>query len=264
MSKQNKLFFTPEVVLYPLMLVFIMWVVFWMEIRFQLDFNYLGVRPGRLEGLRGILFSPFIHGSLKHLFNNSIPMLVLTSALFYFYRSIRWRVLILGLVLTGLLTWIIGRPANHIGASGIVYLLASFLFFKGIISKNYQLTALSFAVVFIYGSLLWYVFPVDPVISWEGHLSGFIVGLIFAFVFRGQFVEKKKFEWERDDYNPENDPFMRQFDDFGNFIEKKPEPLIEEPLEYGRYLGSTSSLEETQVKIRYVIIDRLHQSEESE
>ena len=80
-------------------------------------------------------------------------MLVLGTALFYFYRPMRWQVFIMGFVITGLITWGIGRPANHIGASGIVYLLASFLFFKGIVSKQYQLTALSFAVVFVYGSL---------------------------------------------------------------------------------------------------------------
>ncbi|GEQ85620.1 rhomboid family intramembrane serine protease [Patiriisocius marinistellae] len=230
-----------------------MWVVFWFEIRFNTDFTQFGVRPGKLEGLRGILFGPFIHGSLKHLFNNSIPMLVLMSALFYFYRSIRWRILIIGLLITGILTWVIGRPANHIGASGVVYLLASFLFFKGIISKHYQLTALSFAVVFIYGSLLWYVFPVDPVISWEGHLSGFLVGLTFAFLFRGQYVEKKKFEWEQDDYNPENDPFMRQFDDFGNFIELKPELEIES-LDPNDSQSNTFAESQQPLKIHYSII----------
>ena len=163
-----------------------MWLVFWFEIRFGEDFTPYGIHPGRVEGIRGVLFGPFIHGNLKHLFNNSIPMLVLGTALFYFYRPMRWQVFILGFVITGLITWGIGRPANHIGASGIVYLLASFLFFKGIISKQYQLTALSFAVVFVYGSLLWYVFPLDTHISWEGHLSGFGVGLLLAFLYKVQ------------------------------------------------------------------------------
>ena len=183
MVKTQKLYFSPDVVLYPLLFVIIMWLVFWFEIRFGEDFTPYGIHPGRVEGIRGILFGPFIHGNLKHLFNNSIPMLVLGTALFYFYRPLRWQVFILGFVITGLITWAIGRPANHIGASGIVYLLASFLFFKGIISKQYQLTALSFVVVFVYGSLLWYVFPLDTHISWEGHLSGFGVGLLLAFLY---------------------------------------------------------------------------------
>ncbi|MFB0942116.1 MAG: rhomboid family intramembrane serine protease [Patiriisocius sp.] len=225
MVKTQKLYFSPDVVLYPLLFVIIMWLVFWFEIRFGEDFTPYGIHPGRVEGIRGVLFGPFIHGNLKHLFNNSIPMLVLGTALFYFYRPLRWQVFILGFVITGLITWGIGRPANHIGASGIVYLLASFLFFKGIISKQYQLTALSFAVVFVYGSLLWYVFPLDTHISWEGHLSGFGVGLLLAFLYKGKAtVTNKKFDWEAEDYLPENDPFMQQFDADGNFIEIKQTP----------------------------------------
>ena len=224
MSKSNQLKFSPEIFGYPLLFVMVLWIVYWVEARFNINFNPYGIYPRKLEGLRGIVFSPFIHGSLKHLFNNSVPLFVLTAALFYFYREIRWKVLIFGLLFTGLATWAIGRPSLHIGASGVVYLLASFLFFKGIFSKQYQLTALALAVVFLYGGMLWYVFPVNPEISWEGHLSGFFVGLIFAFLFKGNPIERKKYEWEREDYVPENDPFLRQFDENGNFIELPKEP----------------------------------------
>ena len=221
MVDSNQLKFTPEVFGYPLLFVF------WIESRFGLNFNSYGIYPRELKGLRGILFSPFIHGSLKHLFNNSIPLFVLSSALFYFYRNIRWRVLIYGLLLTGIATWLIGRLSLHIGASGVVYLLAAFLFFKGIFSKQFQLTALALAVVFLYGGMLWYVFPVNPEISWEGHLSGFFVGLLFAFYFKSNPVQNKKYDWERDDYNPDKDPFLKQFDENGNFIEV-PKQLPEE------------------------------------
>lgn len=218
MSQQNQLKFSPEVFGYPLLFVLVLWIVYWVEARFNINFNPYGVYPRTVSGLRGIIFSPFIHGSLKHLFNNSVPLFVLTAALFYFYRDIRWKVLLLGLLFTGIATWAIGRPSLHIGASGVVYLLASFLFFKGIFSKQYQLTALALAVVFLYGGMVWYVFPVNPEISWEGHLSGFFVGFVFAFLFRGNPIERKKYEWEREDYIPENDPFLQQFDDDGNFI----------------------------------------------
>lgn len=248
MAKTQKLYFSLDVVLYPLLFVFIMWMVFWFEIRFSIDLNRYGIHPGKIEGLRGVLFGPFIHGSLKHLFNNSIPMLVLGSALFYFYRPVRWQVLILGIIITGVVTWFIGRSANHIGASGVVYLLASFLFFKGIISKQYQLTALSFAVVFVYGSLLWYVFPIDPAISWEGHLSGFGVGVLLAFLMKGSTtVPTKTFEWEREDYNPESDPFMQQFDHNGNFIEKA--PVLEDE--------TSSTTSEEVVTIVYTIVPNI-------
>ena len=219
MASSNQLKYTPGVFGYPLLFVMVLWVVFWIESRFGLNFNSFGVYPRELKGLRGIAFSPFIHGSLKHLFNNSIPLFVLSSALFYFYRNLRWKILLFGLLLTGIATWLIGRSSLHIGASGVVYMLASFLFFKGIFSKQFQLTALALAVVFLYGGMLWYVFPVNPEISWEGHLSGFFVGLVFAYFYKSNPIENRKYEWEREDYNPDNDPFLKQFDEEGNFIE---------------------------------------------
>lgn len=231
MSNPNQLKFSPEVFGYPLLFVISLWIVYWVEARFALNFNSFGVYPRKLSGLRGIIFSPFIHGSLKHLFNNSIPLFVLSTALFYFYRNIRWKVLIFGLLITGIATWLIGRASLHIGASGVVYMLAAFLTFKGIFSKQFQLTALALAVVFLYGGMLWYVFPVNPEISWEGHLSGFLVGLLFAFYFKSNPIQNKKFEWERDDYNPDNDPFLKQFDENGNFTELPKELREEETLQ---------------------------------
>ena len=227
MNRKNELYYSNEVLLYPLLILLSIVVVFWIESRFNFNFNYLGINPRKFEGLRGILFSPFIHGDTKHLFNNSIPLLVLSAALFYFYRSIRWKVLIYGLLLTGFLTWLIGRPSLHIGASGVIYMLTAFLMFRGIISKHYQLTALSFGVIFLYGSFIWYIFPTDPKISWEGHLSGFMVGVVFAFIFNKQTLPKKKYAWQKEDYDPSNDPFMRNFDEDGNFIDTKADAIDE-------------------------------------
>ncbi len=216
MIEKNPL--TPDVILYPLLFVVLLWIVFWMESRFSVNFNQFGIFPLKISGLVGVITGPFIHGSLKHLFNNSVPLFVLSTALFYFYRNIRWRVLIYGLFLTGLLTWFIGRPSLHIGASGVVYMLVAFLFFKGVFSKQYHLTALALVVVFLYGGLWWYVFPIDPAISWEGHLSGFVIGLLFAFLFKTVPVQNKRYEWEKEGYDPDSDPFLRQFDDAGNFV----------------------------------------------
>lgn len=223
METRNTLKFTPEVVIVPTFMVLLLWVIYWMEIRFHIRFTKLGIYPLETEGLPGILFGPFIHGSLQHLFNNSIPLLVLTAALFYFYRSLRWKVLLVGMFLTGLATWILGRPAWHIGASGVIYMLAAFLFFKGIFSRQFQLTALSLLVVFLYGGMLWYLFPIDPKISWEGHLSGFLIGLILSLVFQSKPLERKKYEWEKETYDPDLDPFLQHFDEEGNFIESPKE-----------------------------------------
>ncbi|WP_121346648.1 rhomboid family intramembrane serine protease [Gillisia mitskevichiae] len=223
MKQRQSFTFSTGVIAYPILFVLILWVVFWFEIRFGFDFNYLGIQPRTLKGLRGIVFSPFIHSDIKHLFHNTIPLFILSTALFFFYRTISWKVLLVGLLLTGLLTWVIGRPANHIGASGVIYLLASFLFFKGIFSKYYRLIALSLVVVFLYGGLLWFIVPVDPKISWEGHLSGLIVGLLLAFIFKQEIIIIPKYDWEKEDYDPQNDLFMSHFDENGNFIEKSEE-----------------------------------------
>lgn len=120
-----------------------------------------------------------------------------------------------GVIATGLLTWCFGRNSYHIGASGLVYCLFSFVFFKGIFSKKMQLVALSLVVIFYYGSMVWYLFPIEESISWEGHLSGFIVGLILAIVFRDASdipVEKVKPISEKEIV------FLKHFDEHGNFI----------------------------------------------
>lgn len=89
--------------------------------------------------------------------------------------------------------------------------------------------ALSFIVVFSYGGMMWFVMPVDPSISWEGHLSGFVVGLVFSFIYKKEIVEPPKYEWEQPDYSEENDLFMQHFDADGNFVERKEEPEYQEP-----------------------------------
>ncbi len=121
--------------------------------------------------------------------------------------------------MTGLLTWVIGRESYHIGASGLIYMLASFIFFKGVFQKHYRLVALSLTIVFIYGSMLWYMLPIEDGISWEGHLSGFVSGLLLALIIKVKVPTPKKYVWERDDYDENDDEFLKHFDEHGNFIE---------------------------------------------
>ncbi|WP_298422369.1 rhomboid family intramembrane serine protease [uncultured Kordia sp.] len=226
-KQQHPFVFTPEVVLLPFLFILIIWFVFWSEVRFGFRFNDYGVYPRTLKGMRGILLSPLIHGSMRHVWNNTIPLFLLSAAVIYFYRSQRWTIFIIGLLGSGILTWIIGREANHIGASGFIYVLMSFIFFKGVITKYYRFVALSLIIMFLYGGMLWYLFPIEETISWEGHLGGFITGFLLA-VFLPVVYTKNTYEWEKEEFIPENDPFMKHFDENGNFIETLPDEVEEE------------------------------------
>lgn len=240
-SSQETFTFYNGVVLYPLLFVLAMWFVYWFELRFGVDFTTWGVRPRTALGLRGVLFSPFIHSGVQHLWHNTVPTLVLSAALFYFYKDISWRVLLWILILSGIGTWTIGRASFHIGMSGIIYGLASFLFFKGIRARHFRLIALSLLVVFLYGSLVWGTLPLDQKISWEGHLSGFIAGLVLGvFSFRESVPSQPQFIWEKEEYEPEDDPFMQQFDENGNFFELPKEEHLEEETVHYRYLYKDS------------------------
>jgi membrane associated rhomboid family serine protease len=221
MKNQEHFKFSNGVIVYPIFFVLIIWLVFWYEIRFGQNFTSLGIYPQKLKGLVGVVLSPFIHGDIKHLYHNTIPLFILSAALFYFYRPIAWKVIGLGILLSGIMTWSFARPAYHIGASGLIYVLFSFTFFKGIFAKHYRLIALSLLVIFLYGSLVMYALPIEDSISWEGHLSGLITGLIFALIFRREIAKPKKYVWEQDNYNEEEDEFLKHFDEDGNFIENK-------------------------------------------
>jgi membrane associated rhomboid family serine protease len=177
-------------------LVLIMWVVKYVEIKTHSDFGQYGLYPGRSNSLFGIFTSPFLHADLGHLINNSWSFLVLGSSVAYFYSRSFWKVLGSSWLLVGLLTFFIGRPSFHIGASGIIYAFASFLFFSGLIRRHPRLLAASLMVVFLYGSFVWGVLPIMEHVSWEGHLSGAIVGLGLALLFRKEGPQRKRYEWD--------------------------------------------------------------------
>lgn len=229
--QDNPFQFTKAVILLPLLFVFTLWLVFWYEWRFHHSLSHFGIYPREVFGLKGVLFSPFLHGDVEHLANNSVALLVLLPILRYFYKEQSFVVLLFGILFSGLGTWLLGRPSYHIGASGLIYTLVSFIFFKGIFTKYYRLVALSFTIVILYGGSVWYMFPnVKEGVSWEGHLAGFLVGLALALLLKTpQFGKTIFYEWQKPDFNPELDPFMKNFDENGNFTPPpKPEEVIKE------------------------------------
>jgi membrane associated rhomboid family serine protease len=180
----------------PGIFIFLMWLVKIIEVLFEVDFSGFGIYPLSLRGLPGIIFSPFIHSDFKHLFNNSLPLLLLSVALFYFYSEVALKVLFWTYILTGILVWLGGRSAWHIGASGIIYGLASFLFFSGIIRKYFRLIALSLLVVFLYGEMVWGLFPgIYKNVSWESHMLGFVSGIVLAIWYRKEGPQMPVYEW---------------------------------------------------------------------
>lgn len=217
--KETDFKFSASVLAWPLYLVLSLWLVYTIEIIFPGDFSHFGILPRTVSGLKGIVLSPFLHGDIGHLFNNSIPLFILVAALRFFYRNQSFQVLVLGILLSGFGTWLIGRESYHIGASGLIYVLVSFIFFKGIKSKYFRLVALSLTIVIVYGGMIWFVFPsAEQNISWEGHLSGFISGYLLAFYTKTDEYQKTiKYDWEHPDFDPSQDEFMKHFDENGNF-----------------------------------------------
>lgn len=184
--------------LLPLSVVVLFWVVKLLENLYGLDLTTLGILPLQPKGLPGIILSPFIHSSYNHLLSNSIPFLILTFALLYFYRKLAYRIFFLIYFLSGICVWLGGRDAWHIGASGIIYGLASFLFFSGVFRRDANLLTIGIIVVFLYGSMFWGIFPIKPEISWESHLWGAVSGLLLAYYYRRQGPVRPVPTWENE------------------------------------------------------------------
>jgi membrane associated rhomboid family serine protease len=200
MKKKHPFGSSLEAFFYPFLLLCVLWLIYWGDHILSFDFYKLGVLPRTLEGLKGIFFMPFIHSKndVSHIINNSSPIFILLAALIYFYKEIAIKVFIYIWILTGLFVWIYAqnKGSYHIGVSGIIYGLAAFLFTSGFIRKYLPLQAISLFVAFIYGSMIWGVFPMEERISWEGHLMGLVIGIVLANVYKKEGPERPKFQYE--------------------------------------------------------------------
>lgn len=157
-----------------------LWIIWLIDLILPVDLNSLGIKPRSISGLIGIICSPFLHGNLAHLISNTIPLLVLGSVTILFYEKQALKVFVMGAIIGGLLVWLFGRSAIHIGASGLIYALASFLIFYGMFKKDFKSILISILVILTYGGLIWGVLPTVRGVSWEGHLFGAVAGFIIA------------------------------------------------------------------------------------
>jgi membrane associated rhomboid family serine protease len=157
----------------------------------DVSFSFLGLRPRHIDGLLGILTSPLAHGSWDHVWSNAIPLWVLSFYILQNYRSVFFQVLFYGILIGGLCTWISARDARHIGASGEVYAMFGFLFLSGILNRSKRTLGTTLLVVFMYGGLIWGIFPEKQEISYEGHLWGLVAGLTLAWYYKDRFRVKR-------------------------------------------------------------------------
>jgi membrane associated rhomboid family serine protease len=193
--------------------IILIWLVRIFEEYTHIDLSVYGVYPRETYGLYGIIFAPLIHGDFSHLISNSITLFVLMLFLFYAYTNSSFRVFLISYFATNAMVWFFGRPSYHIGASGLVYGILAFLFFVGLFRRDPRSIGLSLLVTFLYGGLVWGIFPSDPKISFESHFAGAIIGIICAVLFRKTDPLPEKYDWETEDDNENDDNVENSNDD---------------------------------------------------
>lgn len=239
---------------YPILFVGILWIIKIAELTvIPGSLAGYGIYPRHIEGLIGILTAPLIHGDARtdldtlgnfsHLFSNSIPLIVLGFLIHYSYRNIAWRVFGIIYLLTGSLTWLFARGGSyHIGASGLVYGFAFFVFFSGVFRKDVKSMALALLVVLFYGGLIWGILPIQPGVSWEGHLFGAISGILAAYLYRNTNRVDLRYPWQDE---PEENPRKAKENPF--WLPKLPE--LEEPQPDTTSSETTSTTSSTRIDI---------------
>jgi membrane associated rhomboid family serine protease len=189
-------------IIVPAIFLALIWVIKFYEVLTKTDFSEYGILPQTATGLKGILFSPLLHADYHHAAANSVPLFVLLSGLFYYYRKLAWQILALLWLVTGFWVWVFAADTGyHIGASGVIYALVGFHFTSGVIRREARMAAFSLLVVFLYGSLIWGVIPnflPEKNISWESHLLGLLAGVLLAFYYRKVGPQRKTYVWEED------------------------------------------------------------------
>jgi membrane associated rhomboid family serine protease len=192
--------------LYPSLFTFILLMIKLIEELFNTSFYEWGMLPRTVSGLfKGVLCMPLIHSDWPHLFSNIVALWTLGFLLIFFYRPIHFKIFWFIFFGSGVFTWLFGRSGYHVGASGIVYGLVSFLFLSGILRKHIHLMSVSALTVLFYGSIVWGIFPIALQLSWEGHLGGFMTGVLLALFYRNKGPQPPVFKWTNDPHLEHNE-----------------------------------------------------------
>lgn len=156
-----------------------------------------GVRPRQWIGLIGILSAPLVHADYAHLFGNTVPLAVLGTAMLYLYPKSSRIVLPAVYLGSGTAVWLFARGSSHLGASGLVYGMFAYVLTAGLIRRDRRAIATALLVVFLYGTLVWGVLPIEPHMSWETHLAAAMIGVILALALRERDVPlRRTYSWE--------------------------------------------------------------------
>lgn len=159
-----------------------LWVIHLVNLFSGWRLGYFGIRPRDTDHWYSIFTGPLIHGDLPHLLSNTIPLLICGTLLFWLYRSVSWAAFTLVYTLTGLSVWLFARPVLHIGFSGVVYGLVSFLFWIGVFRRDIRSIVISLLILVTYSGYFAGIYPNQEGISWESHLMGGLVGILVAFM----------------------------------------------------------------------------------
>jgi membrane associated rhomboid family serine protease len=178
--------------------VLLLWLIEVLDRGLHLSLEQLGVYPRTAAGLAGVLFGPLIHGSWNHLLSNSFALLILGTALRYGYPRAAGPALLMVYLLSGLGVWCLGRDSYHFGASGLTHGMMFFIFTTGILRRDRLSIALSMIAFFLYGGMIWSIFPQETGVSFESHFFGAASGVLAAFLFRrlDPLPPEKHYDWE--------------------------------------------------------------------
>lgn len=175
----------------------LIWLIQLLNWGLDLELERFGVRPRELAGLPGILLAPLLHAGFAHLIANSLPLLVLGTGMLHLYPNSALKVIPAVYLGPGIAVWLFARPSVHVGASGLVYGLVSYIFVAGLIRRDKRAIAASLLICFLYGTLAWGVLPIEPGVSWETHLAAALIGLMLAIALRRLDIPpRKRYAWE--------------------------------------------------------------------